>query len=352
MTTLTQSKQKRQIVHSLYLCKALMAFLVVLRHTTLWCREELLPLITIATPTFFCITGYFLFSASQERELSKATRWAKKGLILCLSMNLIYLLHHICDKAYYHETYTPLMIWDAVPFGDTAVGNFILNTFTGISYSYHLWYLSAFWVAMLLFYVLRRFLPKLLYATPLLYAWSHVCNMWGKNFFPEASDAVLFVLRCNGLGVALPFICTGYLLAKHEQLLLRIRWIPLWVALGTALLFFHVDIVKACQFRLYGWNHPVMVYTMVCLTLLLCLRYKNARVPLLNGIGQQHSANIYYTHILIYTHLVRTEYHNEDIAAIVVYLASIPLSYAIILAVAGWKLAKDSVRKLPMFACK
>ena len=329
-----------------------MAFLVVLRHTTLWCKEEIIPIISIATPTFFCITGYFLFSASQERELSKATRWAKKGLILCISMNLIYLLHHICDRAYYNESYQALMIWDGVPFGDTAVGNFILNTFTGISYSYHLWYLSAFWIAMLIFYVLRRYLPVLLYITPLFYAWGHVCNMWGKNFLPEVDNDVLFALKCNGLAVALPFICTGYLIAKHEKLLLRIRWIPLWAALGAAFVFYRVDLVKACQLKLYGWDTPITVYTMVCLTLLLCLRYKNARVPLLNGIGQHHSANIYYTHILIYTHLVRTEYHNEDIAAIVVYLASIPLSYAIILAVAGWKLAKDSVRKLPMFACK
>ena len=48
MSTLTQNNKKRQIVQSLYLCKALMAFLIVTRHTTFCCKDALLPLIALA----------------------------------------------------------------------------------------------------------------------------------------------------------------------------------------------------------------------------------------------------------------------------------------------------------------
>ena len=79
---------------------------------------------------------------------------------------------------------------------------------------------------------------------------------------------------------------------------------------------------------------------MVCFTLLTCLKYSRARLPFLNTIGQHHSANIYYTHILIYIHLVRTDFHHESIDALIVYLATIPLSYGIIYFGTAWKYIK------------
>lgn len=338
MTTQTQNNTKRQIVQSLYLCKALMAFLIVTRHTTFCCKDALLPLISIATPTFFCITGYFLFSASQERELNKSTRWAKKGLVLCICMNFIYLLHHTVDATLCGRTYTPaFLVWESIPFGDSTIGNFILNVFTGISYSYHLWYLSAFWMAMLIFYVLRRYCPSLIYATPLLFAWAQVCHGWGHDIFPGASEAVLIVLRCNSLAMALPFICTGYLIAKHSQALLRIPSIPLWLVLCGAILYKGGLWLSYLHIHTYGWCYHITTYLMVCFTLLTCLKYSKARLPFLNAIGQHHSANIYYTHILVYIHLVRTNFHDEAIDALIVYLATIPLSYGIIHIGTAWK---------------
>ncbi len=345
MTTLTQNNTKRQIVQSLYLCKALMAFLIVTRHTTFCYKEALLPIISIATPTFFCITGYFLFSNSRERDISKAARWIKKGLTLCIGMNLFYLLHHLVDAAICGRTYTPsLRVWESIPFGDTFIGEFILNTFTGIAYSYHLWYLSAFWLAMMCFYMLRRFCPVLIYVTPLLYAWAQACHLWGRDIFPGASEAVLIVLRCNFFAMALPFICTGYLIAKHSRALLRIPVIPLLLILCYAFLYKGGLWLSYLHIYTHGWCYHVTVYLSVCFTLLTCLKYSSARVPFINAIGQRHSANIYYTHILIYTHLVRTSFYNEELNAVIVYLASIPLSFGIIYLSEGWKYLKERLK--------
>lgn len=333
-----------------------MAFLVVLRHTELWCKTTIEPIICIATPTFFCITGYFLFSASKERELAKATRWAKKGLYLCIGINLLYLLYFTWYYyARYNWHYEPLKIWTDVPMGDTLVGNFILNIFTGISYSYHLWYLSAFWIAMLIFYPLRRFAPALIYITPLLYAWTNVCVQWGGDIFPGITEHELFLLRRNGLFKALPFICTGYLLAKHSKALLRIPLIPLWFICGGVFLYYGGTWLSQLNITTYGWHYYTTVYLMVVLTLLLCMRFSKAHIPFINGIGQHHSANIYYTHILIYFYLqnnVEVFKDWEDWAAVIVYFASIPMSYAIILVVLGWKKLKECLQKLPMFADK
>lgn len=340
MSSLIQNNKKRHIVQSLYLCKALMAFLIVTRHTTFFCKDALLPIISIATPTFFCITGYFLFSDSQERELAKATRWTKKGLLLCLFMNLIYLLHHSVDAAVYGRSYSPgLKVLAGNAFGDSIIGNFIVNIFTGISYSYHLWYLSAFWIAMLVFYALRRFCPVLIYATPLLYAWAQVCHRWGADIFPGASEPVLIALRCNFFAMALPFICTGYLISKHSKTLLRLPLIPLWLILCGAMLYKSGTVLSYLSINTYGWCYHITTYLMVGFTLLTCLKFANARLPFINTIGQHHSANIYYLHILIYTHLVRTGFHVEEAAALIVYLASIPLSLGINLIVKGWKYA-------------
>jgi hypothetical protein len=202
-------------------------------------------------------------------------------------------------------------------------------------------------MAMLIFYVLRRFCPAAIYATPLLFAWAQVCHAWGHDIFPGASEAVLIVLRCNFFAMALPFICTGYLISKHSKALLRIPFIPLWVVLCGAILYKGGLWLSYLQIYTYGWCYHVTVYLMVGFVLLTCLKYSNARIPYINAIGQHHSANIYYLHILIYMHLNRTSFHTEEVAALIVYLASIPLSIGINRITAGWK---DLVSKCSVFA--
>lgn len=53
---------KKELIHSLYLLKAICAFMVVGIHTPLGgsLHDALRPIFDVAVPLFFMITGYFL----------------------------------------------------------------------------------------------------------------------------------------------------------------------------------------------------------------------------------------------------------------------------------------------------
>lgn len=315
MSSVTHSNKQRSGISSLYLLKALCAFLVVVIHCDWCCKEAITPILGMATPCFMCITGYLLFSNDYQKELGKATRWAKKALLLSIVLNALHLGQHL---------------WDGASITDYSVGGLFFNIFTGIAFSTHLWYLSAMWTALLLFYLLRRFCPVLIFIAPLLYCWAHVCYKWGADIFPQAESYELFLLRCNGLITGLPFLCTGYLIARYQERLVAMKWLPLWLLLCLAFLLYGGQLLALLPIKTYGWPHFWVMYLFIVLTMALCIRYRNAYVPLLNEIGQYHSANIYFFHILVLIHLGRTGMLSSDWQAVIVFICTIPVSWLII----------------------
>ena len=321
-------------IGSLYLLKAVCAFLVVVIHADLWCKDALGPILGMATPCFMSITGYLLYSADKVKELGKALRWAKKALWLSIVLNLLHMGQHL---------------WDGASLADYTVHGLVFNLFTGIMFSTHLWYLSALWTGLLLFYLLRRYLPALIFAAPLLYCWAHVCFKWGADIFPQAEEYRLFLMRCNGLITGLPYLCTGYLIARYQAHLTTRQHLWLYYALCLVLLFCGSSLIP---FTTYGWLHFVTMYLFIGLTMVLCLRYKNARIPLLNEIGQYHSANIYFFHILVLIHLGRTGIDTTGWQAIAVYLCTIPVSWCINRGTIAIKRLRFASQSQPSSACK
>lgn len=314
MSSVSHSNKKRNGISSLYLLKAICAFFVVVIHCNLWCKETIQPILGMATPCFMCITGYLLFSDDRQKELGKATRWAKKALMLCIVMNLLHLGQYL---------------WDGADLSDYSIGGMLFNLFTGVAFSTHLWYLSAMWTGLLLFYAIRRYTPVIIIFTPLLYCWAHVCYHWGADIFPQAESYQLFLLRCNGLITGLPFLCTGYMVAKHREQLTAMKRLPLWFLLAFVFLMFGGEALKLLPFRTHGWLHFIVLYIFIILTMALCIRYQNAYIPIVNEIGQYHSANIYFFHILVLIHLGRIGPDVTQWQAIAVFLCTIPVSWCI-----------------------
>lgn len=314
MPNTTRSTPKGQSIESLYLLKALCAFLVVVIHCNMWGKSALQPIMGIATPCFLCITGYFLYSGEKAAEQQKAIRWAKKAFMLSLAINAVYLLQQLKDGASVAEYTTaeqlPILI-------------------TGTAFSLHLWYLSAMWMGLLLFYLLRRSAPAIIIYTPLLYLWSHICYKWGTVIFPDCTEQQLFIMRCNGLIVGLPFLCTGYLLAKYRQRFAAAWQVPLCFTLSLFFLFNSAAICCFLHLQTYGWLHFCSLYIFICSLMLLCVRYRNMRIPMLNTIGRCHSANIYFFHILVLIYLKRSDYDASGMQAIIVFLCCIPISFLI-----------------------
>lgn len=289
--------------------------MVVVIHCDWCCKEAIKPILGMATPCFMCITGYLLFSDDCKKELGKATRWAKKAFILSIVINMLHLGQYL---------------WDGASLSNYSVPQLFFNLFTGVTFSTHLWYLSAMWTALLLFYLLRRVCPGLIFIAPILYCWAHVVYNWGAAIFPQAESYELFLLRCNGLITGLPFLCTGYLVSRYKEKLVAMKLLPLWFLLCLVFLLYGGKLLTLLPIKTYGWPHFVVLYLFIVLTMALCIRYRNAYVPILNEIGQYHSANIYFFHILVLIHLGRTGMLSSDWQAVVVFICTIPVSWLIV----------------------
>lgn len=337
MSNAQHSGKTKRGISSLYLLKALCAFWVVVIHAQMWGKEALQPILGMATPCFLCITGFLLYSADKNKELSKALKWAKKALWLSVVLNLLHMGQHL---------------WDGVPISQYSIIGLLTNLFTGIAFSTHLWYLSALWTGLLLLYVLRRYVPWLIGIAPLLYGWAHICYKWGADIFPQAEDYVLFLMRCNGLITGLPFLCTGYLVARYQGKLVQCRLLPVWWGGCLAFLFIGGSVTALLPFKTYGWPHFAAMYAFIVLTMALCIRYRDARIPLLNEIGQYHSANIYFFHILVLIHLGRIYPEIGLWQAPVVFVCSIPVSWCINKCTAAINKLKVSAQSQPTAACK
>ena len=62
--------EQRKSISSLYVLKAICAFLVVIIHFPMKYGYYFYPIVRIAVPCFFMISGYFLYSDNREKLMS------------------------------------------------------------------------------------------------------------------------------------------------------------------------------------------------------------------------------------------------------------------------------------------
>lgn len=183
---------------SLYALKALAAFFVVMIHFPMWGCWILEPIIRIAVPLFYLVSGFFLYSGSQTREIGKALRWIRKIVICSLLLNAFYAIWRI---AFLHECISGRMVLSAL--------------LTGEGICVPLWFLTAMWQGLFVFVLLRRWKEKWLPAVPALCLLNPLLGRY-CFLFMEANEQLPTFVRSNFLTVALPFICLGYLASKFS----------------------------------------------------------------------------------------------------------------------------------------
>jgi len=76
------SKTQKKDIPGLFALKALCALFVVIIHVPFIGKDTLAPIIRIAVPCFFMISGFFLYSGNAQAETTKAWKWAKKAFML------------------------------------------------------------------------------------------------------------------------------------------------------------------------------------------------------------------------------------------------------------------------------
>lgn len=186
-------------VHSLYVLKAAGAFAVVMLHTSFILKIPLLPLLRLAVPLFFMITGYFLWSADRTQTLRRIRRTAVKIFWITLLANAVYASFLLLRGEPIDCSWRAML--RLLLYGDNFCGQ--------------LWYMNACIEALLiigLFVKLQqerwlfRFMPVLLLLGLALgkYAW-----VWGLDALPEMSR--------NGLLTGLPFVLCGCMLRRREE---------------------------------------------------------------------------------------------------------------------------------------
>lgn len=261
-------------IDSLYFLKALCALFVVIIHSEMWGKETIEPIIHIAVPCFFAISGFFLYSEKQDEEYLKICRWVRKVALIYLFVALFY---GVFLYFYQGKTYT----WKDI----------VISLVIGTTPSFHLWYLISLLQALIAVLLLKRF---------------HVWSVW--------SLFLVFVVEYMFR------LCLAYKIIDNLYL---VSWKPLWAVLllgigyysskyktflySTKVLILFLMSAVLLRYNIYCFSSDVArLFGMVCYIIIpgclisLCVKFPKCTLPYLTRIGKMHSGNIYYFHVFIY----------------------------------------------------
>ena len=350
-------KLEKERIESFYFLKAISCFFVVSIHSSVYGIQIFPALFGIGTLCFLTITGYLLFSEEKSRELTKCTKWARKLFDLSIIVTLVYLVELIvllvvlpCRETGMSYN-SPFIRWSIV-LADShgswveyllvLAKSLLMTLVFGSGICITLWYLTAVWESLLIIRIVLRYCPKLLYGFPLLFIFAYILRTHPDLVFPENRKIALY-MRLSII-TALPFLSTGYLIHKHKDILLRVISVKIWLPIVLGMLLLE------CQIRVHAFDsyarYCFCSYPLVFLLMLACIQYKRFSVPFLNTIGEKHSANIYYFHMIIIFIMLALNIHLPYIEAIVVWLLCVPLSI-IFNKMLAWCHHLKSPRKLP-----
>lgn len=255
---------------------------------------------------FLAITGYLLYSNSLEREQQKCRKWAYKSFKLGLICATLYLVFYLSIGKTFH--------WYDI----------LINFVTGDRICLPLWYLTALWEALLLFALVRTFIPRLIYWLPVLFLLSYAIRIHPDIMCPGLGLYGQNLMRSNAIVTSLPFLCTGYLVHKHKDWLLSHINVNIWLPITI------IALLGEYAFRVFQ-ELPVgafslLTYPCVVMLILGCIKYPYFQIPVLNWIGEKHSANIYYFHIFVLDILCLLGVCIKSAEALQCWLLCIPVS--------------------------
>ncbi len=314
MSVLSSAPPKKRI-ESLYLLKALASFFVVCIHTHLMGKSLMMFILGIGTPCFLAITGYLLFSADKGREIEKCLKWAKKSFFLAFVCNVVYAIPRICGDPY---TYLSPSLWFKTLF------------VSGGDICHVLWYLTALWQGLLIFALLRKYVPRILYLLPFLYILIYLMRNSGSFLVPFTID---IGIGRNSILTTLPFLSVGYFMHMYKDTLVKIRYLKV-IYVFTIVVAFIECLVYTKVFRHYSCLFNFTTFPLIVMSMLLCIKNPDYKLPILNEIGRKHSANIYYFHILLALYVWDLEI-IKPVQAVVVWVSAIPLSM-LFLCISRW----------------
>ena len=271
--------QSQSSVHSLYVLKAILAFVVVTCHIPLGLPWLSIP--GLRVELFFGITGYFLFCSDWQDSVKRVKSSITKVIPIILILQIFYLL---ITRAPLGNPLTSYWTWFRL----------IFMGFPSFD-SGHLWYLSALFYGLLFFWgYLRLFKGRYILPLYALLVGTALLGPYRQFLFGQPESVFVF----NFLTRAVPFLALGYYVKSQEERLLSYNWLNLY-ALALILQAIEYGLTSIIMGGASGVSFLGMSLTPAAVFILF-LSYKDlGKGSWLAHVGAKYSGNIYYFHMAI-----------------------------------------------------
>ena len=304
---------------SLYSLKGIACIMVVIGHIPSIVRAPLSPLLN-GVPLFLMISGYFLYAPDGKELACKSLLQLKKILYVILCVHTVYAIYSIV-RAKISSTYVfPIDSWNT--FLDWLLYGCRLGD--GV-----LWYLHTYAWSLAFFWLFsRKGLLRYIYFLPFLLFFYLLLGRYQFLFPFEISDVGL---RRNCFTVGLPYLSIGYLVHKYEFKLSQIDVRNGILMVSCCLIMVYAEIavltLLGCNnhFGDFIFGIPFSILLFVMMAVHPTWQFSSWLVCL----GRDHSANIYYWHMLVAGLCSWTGLYVGPIQVIIVFLLSLLLSVGV-----------------------
>lgn len=283
----------KSVISSLYVLKAIGAFLVVACHAPL--KVWPVGFVDLGVPIFLIITGYFLYSPDSRAMAERCLSTVRKVLPMLLILTGVYYLVEPLSK----ETLANPLMWIRWVLVS------IPNKFGG-----PLWYLTAMlWGMLALYAILRVFKGKYIGGLVPLVLLGCVLGPYRFLFTPQESSYFVF----NFVNYALPGFAIGILIRKHSDRLLASSRVLALLPVALILLRTENWILSEVSNGLATIGPRLIVFPAAALLFLFFLYVKDIPFTgMLRRIGESYSGNIYYWHMVFVALLSKLSTHFDN----------------------------------------
>jgi surface polysaccharide O-acyltransferase-like enzyme len=229
-------------------------------------------LIRLTMPCFLMINGYFIYSKIDDPKA--VYKYVKHAVILYLVWSLIYMPH----------------------FYNFPLKRLLIAIFSGY---YHLWYIPALFIGVLLFFAAKRFIKRdsvLMALFLVLYFCGYILQFIVADF-PVSTACKLAIFR-NGLFYGVPFLFLGYYVHKYETRLLKIRYIHIYFAafIGAVLVFYE-SYLSFFDRQI----HDMLIVAPVLCPVILIIILKHSKFTESDSYIGDLASGVYFTHVIAIT---------------------------------------------------
>lgn len=304
---------------SLYSLKGIACLMVVMGHIPSIVRSPLSPILR-GVPLFLMISGYLLYTPDGKELAKKATKQLRKICSIIVGVHIVYAIYSAL-RAYFSSTYIfPIQTWN----------DFYTWVLCGTELADGvLWYLHTYAWTLAILWLLSckgsvgymHYLPFLLLANLAL----------GRYQFLFTFEITHFGIRQNCFTVGLPYLAIGYIVHKYESCLRSVslhRWL---LMMSFCLIAVYAEIVLLTLFECnnhfgdFIFNIPLSIMLFAFMA-----SHQTCQLsPYLVLLGRNHSAKIYYWHMLVASICSWMGLYVGSVQVVIVFALSLLLSVVI-----------------------